>query len=73
MVRCRVVGVRRIGIKLALRLTEKGRGLRGALVGLSNDVYRAALDGLGRAGQQVLDCLLGRLIRNLERDTALIE
>ena len=59
--------------QVSVRLTEKGRGLRGALVGLSNDVYRAALDGLGRAGQHVLDCLLVRLIRNLERDTALIE
>ena len=46
---------------------------RGALVRLSNDVDRAALDGLSHAEWHVLDTFLGRLIRTLEWDKALIE
>ncbi len=43
------------------------------LVRLSNDVDRAALDGLSHAEWHILDTLLGRLIRTLEWHKALIE
>lgn len=56
--------------QIHIQLTAKGRALERELASLSGEVDKVALAGLGKTGREQLQALMGKVIKNLEGDTA---
>ena len=56
--------------QIHIQLTAKGRALERELASLSGEVDKVALSGLGKTGREQLQKLMGKVIKNLEGDTA---
>lgn len=56
--------------QIHIQLTDKGRALERELASLSGEVDKVALSGLGKTGREQLQALMGKVIKNLEGDTA---
>jgi DNA-binding MarR family transcriptional regulator len=56
--------------QIHIRLTAKGRALKSSLSSLSNQVDKVALSGLSKKNKEKLQALMGKVIKNLEGDSA---
>ncbi|MDP7233841.1 MAG: MarR family transcriptional regulator [Alphaproteobacteria bacterium] len=56
--------------QIHIRLTAKGKALRSSLSSLSNQVDKVALSGLSKKDKEKLQALMGKVIKNLEGDSA---
>lgn len=56
--------------QIHIQLTAKGKALERELASLSGEVDKVALSGLGKTGREQLQALMGKVIKNLEGDTA---